>query len=69
MIRHASNPLDRESSLCGCALRIGDMGAATPGQVINCPQCRAVIVWAKSIKCFHAPTEDVTAAVREAFEG
>jgi hypothetical protein len=76
MIRHASNPLySPEFTLCGVAFDVGDVEPgeesptfAMPGQIINCPQCRAVIIWAKAIRNFHEPPADVTIATREAFE-
>lgn len=74
MIRHASNPLMPEHTLCGDAFDGGDSGDleanptfAIPGQTINCPQCRAVITWAKGVKNFREPPENVTAATVAAF--
>lgn len=75
MIRHTANPVQAEFTLCGDAFDLGAHGEhpdpvfAAPGQVINCPQCRAIIVWCKAIKNWHEPSADVTIATREAFEG
>lgn len=71
MIRHAAHPLVQATPICGEPgwFSDPDQNLARPGQVINCPQCRAVIVWAKGIKQFHEPPADYTAATREAFEG
>lgn len=60
--RHANAPTHDEYTLCGFAVDAHETGDhsepivfAKPGETINCPECRVVINYCKSIKRWREP--------------
>ena len=66
-VLHAGNPASGEYTLCGVAWDCNhldmlageaDVEFACAGQVIDCPECRKVIAYCKSIKGWKEPSHE-----------